>query len=117
MPILRGEVYFVQLGPTVGRELDSKRRPVVVISKDALNSKPLVVIVVPGGTWNGRRVHENEAVIDPSDANGLSNPTVFQCHQMRAIDHSRFDRPAVGVLTHDDLDLIEKAIRFCLDIT
>lgn len=116
MAILRGEVYFVQLGPTVGRELDAKRRPVVVISRDEINSKPLVVIVIPGGTWNGRRAFPNEVLIDPSATNGLSKPTVFQCHHIRAIDHARFDQPAVGALTVDDLDLIEDAVKYCVDI-
>ncbi len=40
MAIHRGDVYFVDLNPTVGREQAGKR-PVVVISNDLINSKPL----------------------------------------------------------------------------
>jgi mRNA interferase MazF len=47
MPIRRGEVYFVDLNPSVGREQQG-RRPVVVVSNDTLNGMPLVVTVVPG---------------------------------------------------------------------
>ena len=47
MAIHRGEVYFVDLNPTVGREQAGKR-PVVVISNDLINSKSLVVVVIPG---------------------------------------------------------------------
>lgn len=47
MPIRRGEIYFVDLGPTIGRE-QSGRRPVVVVSRDEINVQPLVVMVVPG---------------------------------------------------------------------
>lgn len=41
MPVRRGEVYFIELSPTVGRE-QSGRRPVVIVSNDGLNAKPLV---------------------------------------------------------------------------
>jgi mRNA interferase MazF len=47
MVVRRGEIYFVELGPTLGRE-QAGRRPVVVVSNDAINSKPLVIMVVPG---------------------------------------------------------------------
>jgi mRNA interferase MazF len=115
MAIFRGEVYFVRLGPTVGREINTKRRPVVVLSINDINSKPLVVLVVPGTTWTtGKRIHRNEVKIEPSATNGLSDPTLFQCHQLKAIDHSRFDQDPVGMLTSQDLDMIEKAVKLCL---
>ena len=47
MPVQRGEVYFVDLNPAIGRE-QRGRRPVVVVSRDSLNRLPLVVVVVPG---------------------------------------------------------------------
>ena len=43
----RGEIYFVTLDPVLGREQNG-RRPVLVVSIDAINSAPLVVTVVPG---------------------------------------------------------------------
>jgi mRNA interferase MazF len=43
----RGEIYFVDLNPVVGRE-QAGRRPVLVLSIDAINRVPLVVTVVPG---------------------------------------------------------------------
>ena len=43
--IRRGEIYFVNLNPTKGRE-QRGRRPVLVVSVDAINSQPLVVAVV-----------------------------------------------------------------------
>jgi mRNA-degrading endonuclease toxin of MazEF toxin-antitoxin module len=47
MNVRRGEVYFVDLHPASGRE-QSGRRPVLVVSNDTLNSRPLVVTVIPG---------------------------------------------------------------------
>jgi mRNA interferase MazF len=43
--IRRGEIYFVDLNPTKGRE-QAGRRPVLVLSVDAINKLPLVVTVV-----------------------------------------------------------------------
>jgi len=83
MAIFRGEIYFVCLGPTVGREINTKRRPVAVLSINDLNSKPLVVTVVPGSTWSGKRIFPTEAKIEPTETNGLSNPTLFLCTNSR----------------------------------
>jgi mRNA interferase MazF len=45
--IQRGEIYFVDLNPTKGREQAGKR-PVLVLSNDLINKLPLVVTVVVG---------------------------------------------------------------------
>ncbi len=45
--IRRGEIYFVDLDPIRGRE-QAGRRPVLVLSIDAINRLPLVVTVVIG---------------------------------------------------------------------
>ena len=45
--ISRGSIYFVNLDPTLGRE-QAGRRPVLVVSVDAINRQPLVVTVVVG---------------------------------------------------------------------
>jgi mRNA interferase MazF len=118
MHVRRGEVYFVELGPTRGRELDLKRRPVVVVSSDSINAKPLVVTVIPDKTRRpGKQVFLNEVQVQPSPTNGLQRPTVFECFQIKALDHSRFDRRPAGVLAWDDVSLIEEAIRLCLGLT
>lgn len=118
MPIFRGEVYFIQLGPTQGRELNSKRRPVVVLSVDEINTRPLVVVVIPGTSLktSGRTVYWNEVRIAPSTENGLTADTVFQCHQIKAVDHGRFTADPVGTLSDPDLDAIEQTVMLCLGL-
>ena len=117
MAIRRGEIYFVELGPTRGREIDLKRRPVLVLSVDAINSKPLVVTVIPGGTRRaGKRVYDTELQVAPSATNGLSGPTVFQCIQIKAIDHSRFDSPPAGELVPEDIQAVEEKVKACLGL-
>jgi mRNA interferase MazF len=43
MSIQRGEIYFVDLNPTKGRE-QTGQRPVLVLSTDAINRLPLVAM-------------------------------------------------------------------------
>ncbi len=115
--IRRGEIYFVELGPVRGKEIDDKRRPVVVLSIDFLNSKPLVVTVVPGtkaGNKPGR--YKNEVVVPATDANGLACDTILQCHQLKALDHTRFTSAAVGMLEEKHLVNVEHAVRFSLGL-
>lgn len=47
MAIQRGEIYFVNLNPVKGRE-QAGVRPVLVLSIDDINKRPLVVTVVVG---------------------------------------------------------------------
>jgi mRNA-degrading endonuclease toxin of MazEF toxin-antitoxin module len=116
-PIRRGEIYFVELGPVRGREIDEKRRPVLVLSINDLNSKPLVITVVPGTKAANKPVHFRNAVVVPATVtNGLAFETIFECHQLKALDHSRFTSPAVGALAEQHLVLVEDAVRYSLGL-
>ena len=118
MPIERGQVFFVELDPVVGREIGgNKSRPVVVLSINDINVKPLVVTVVPGTKAADKPDHyRNVVVVAPTKDNGLRMETIFQCHQVRAIDHRRFSLPAVGRLSGDDMRRIEDAVKFSLGL-
>lgn len=117
-PIRRGEIYFVELGPVCGKEIDDKRRPVLVLSINDLNSKPLVITVVPGTKAANKPLHFRNAVVVPvTVTNGLACDTIFQCHQLKALDHSRFTSPAVGALAEEHLVLVEDAVRYSLGLS
>jgi mRNA interferase MazF len=76
MAIQRGEIYFVDLNPTKGRE-QAGNRPVLVLSNDTINKLPLVVIVVVGTKGeNISRDYLTNVRISSSDS-GLSMETVF----------------------------------------
>ena len=116
MAIKRGEIYFVDLGPVVGREMNGgKRRPVVVLSLNDINRKPLVVTVIPGTTTASS--FRNVAHVAPSKRNGLNKDTYFLCHQVRALDHSRFRAPPVEILSSGDMDKIDTALKFTMGLS
>ncbi len=76
MAIHRGEIYFVDLNPTKGRE-QAGRRPVLVLSVDAINRLPLVATVVVGTKGkNLPRYFPTNVHISPEES-GLPLETVF----------------------------------------
>lgn len=87
--INRGQIYFVNLNPTQGRE-QAGYRPVLVVSSDAINLQPLVVTVVVGtDARNVPRDYPTNVRVAAKET-GLPMDTVFLCFQVRSIDHSRF---------------------------
>ena len=113
MPIHRGEVYFVDLNPTVGREQAGKR-PVLVISNDLVNSKPLVVVVVPGTRGSKIQLDYPGNVRVPKGEANLPEETIFLTFQIRALDHSRFREQPLGRLSQPYLEQLDKAVSWAL---
>lgn len=108
--INRGEIFFVDLGPPSGR------RPCVVLSINDINRKPLEVAVIPGTSWRpDKKFHSLTQVKVVADGkNGLTKDTLFKCHQIKSLDHSKFDQGPSGKLSADDLARIEKKVGFAL---
>jgi mRNA interferase MazF len=87
----RGEVWLVNLDPTVGAEM-RKVRPVVILSSDLLGRLPLR-IVVPLTDWKERYAAAPWMLrIDPDGQNGLDKPSSVDCFQPRSISIERFVR-------------------------
>src|SRR5438874_110596 len=87
--INRGNIYFVDLTPTKGRE-QTGRRPVLVVSSDAINRQPLVVTVVVGtDAANLPRDYPVNVRVTAAET-GLLHDTVFLCFQIRSLDPQRF---------------------------
>ena len=115
MTIRRGDIYFVSLNPTQGRE-QSGQRPVVVLSVDAINRLPLVVTVVVGTKGSNQRHDYTTNVRVAPEESGLTMETVFLCFQIRSLDGDRFpDRPS-GRLSTSALVRVESAVRSCLGL-
>jgi mRNA interferase MazF len=113
--IQRGEIYFVDLNPVKGRE-QSGRRPVLVLSVDAINKLPLVITVVVGTKGeNVLRDYPTNIRISASES-GLPVETVFLCFQIRSIDPNRFPKQPAGKISNETLIKIESAVRRCLGL-
>ena len=115
MAIRRGEIYFVNLNPVVGREQGGSR-PVLVLSSDHINQRPLVVTVVIGTKGSNVPVDFPSNVRVPAEESGLPMETVFLGFQIRSLDKSRFPDHAEGRLSGPYMKMVEEAVEFCLDL-
>ncbi len=115
MAIRRGDIYFVDLNPTQGRE-QAGRRPVLILSIDAINQLPLVVTVVVGtkGANISRDYPTNVRL--SAEESGLPLETVFLCFQVRSLDPNRFPAERGGHVTGASLSRVEDTIRYCLGL-
>ena len=104
----RGEIWDVNLDPTVGQEIN-KTRPAVVISTDALGKLRLKVII-PITAWrpefDGNRWHVK---IVPHPTNGLTKDSVADALQIRSVGLERFTK-CRGRLAALDLEEIAAAV-------
>ena len=93
--ISRGQIYFANLDPTRGRE-QAGRRPVLLVSADAINRQPLVIAVVVGtDAKNVPRDYPTNVRVSAKES-GLPMDTVFLCFQIRSLDPARFYDPRTG---------------------
>jgi mRNA interferase MazF len=115
MTIQRGEIYFVNLNPIQGRE-QSGKRPVLVLSIDAINKMPLVITVLIGTKGaNILQDYKTNVRVSPEES-GLPLETVFMCFQIRSISSERFPNSPAGKLTLEKLTEIEQAVKYCLGL-
>ena len=115
MPVHRGEIHLLNLNPVQGRE-QAGRRPVLVISTDAINRLPLVVTIVVGTKGeNVTRDYPTNVRVSTADS-GLPMETVFLCFQLRSLDPSRFVGPPAGKVSDAVLEKVEIAVRHCLGL-
>ena len=108
----RGEIYYADLNPTIGSEIN-KKRPVLIISNNANNKGSSTVTVLPI-TSNINKIYPFEAAVDHKKT-GLQNPSKIQCQQIRTISKLRITTAAVGKVDQHVLQQIEVALKLHLD--
>jgi mRNA interferase MazF len=119
--ISRGQIYFVNLTPTQGRE-QAGYRPVLVVSVDAINREPLVITVVVGtSAKNIPRDYPTNVRVTAKET-GLPTDTVFLCFQIRSLDPARFldskthRSSPVGTMPPLHMNEVENALRLVLGL-
>ena len=110
----RGEVWLINLDPTVGAEIQ-KTRPAVVVSDDAVGVLPLRVIV-PLTDWKDRyQVAPWMVRIEPANGNGLVKLSAADAFQVRSLAQERFVRQ-LGKLADEQMQVIARALAVVLAI-
>jgi len=113
--VSRGQIYFVDLSPTQGREQAGKR-PVLVVSVDAINRQPLVVTVVVGTDARNLPRDYPTNVRTKAAETGLPLDTIFLCFQIRSLDPSRFGSDPAGRMPPERMREVEMALRLTMGL-
>lgn len=110
----RGDVYYAELDPTQGSE-QGGTRPVVIVSRDALNaSAPIVVIVPLTGKENKRKTYPTHLEVRAGEG-GVDKDSVALCEQIRSISKSRL-KVRVGHLPASKVSLLNATLKITLDL-
>ena len=105
----RGEIYWVNLDPTLGAEI-KKRRPCLIISNDKGNCFGQTVIVIPL-TSNTEKIRSFEALVETPQQKSKAI-----CPQLRCIDKQRLLGNSFYTLTKEELMQVETALKVALAI-
>jgi mRNA interferase MazF len=90
----RGDVYWINLDPTIGAEI-KKTRPCVIISPDAANRSSPLVIIAPITRGNVEKVYFHEIFL-PSGTANLQHDSKIKVFQIRCVDKKRLSKSKVG---------------------
>jgi mRNA interferase MazF len=85
----RGEIWWVNLDPTVGVEL-RKTRPGVVLSTPQFDHLAIRLVVVLTSWQSHFHQHANKVLVPATPANGLRADSAGDVLQLRAVSTERF---------------------------
>lgn len=105
----RGDVYWVRLDPTDGKEIN-KTRPCLIISSDIANRSELIVVAPI--TSNVERIFSRIEVKISLDG----KPGKIIPRQMRSIDRTKRLGKKIGTVSSEEMKLVDDAIRLILGL-
>lgn len=110
----RGEIWEINLDPTVGAEIN-KSRPAVIVNRNSIGRLPLKIIV-PVTEWDERFARAAWHVpLVPNGTNNLDKKSSADTFQVRSVSHDRFVR-RIGDLSMTDMRRIDTALKISLNL-
>ncbi len=110
----RGEIWLINLDPTVGAEI-AKKRPALIVSADGVGKLPLRIIA-PITDWKSHYQLVPWMIQLPSDGtSGLDKVSSADCFQVRSISEKRMISK-IGRVTSEQLELAEYGLSVVLGL-
>ncbi len=110
---LRGDVWSVDLNPTIGREQAGKR-PALIVSADGFNKSQAELIVVLLITSRKKNIPLHVEVTPPEG--GLNIISYIKCEDICSISKERLTE-YMGTVSSEVMNRVQKILRLLLVIT
>lgn len=114
-PLLRGDVYLVNLDPIVGKEI-GKARPAVIIQNDIGNKFSPVTIIAPISSVKEITKPLPIMILLEKGEGGLNEESYVDCGQIRTIDKDKRLITKFGSLNKSKMNEIDKALKISLSL-
>lgn len=111
--ILRGDIFWVNLDPTLGTEI-KKKRPALVVSNNAANRRYQQITILPLTSQRTDKVEPFQVFLEANES-GLSKASKALAEQIRTISKQRLGKRA-GHVPPDLMKKINLAIQIHLDL-
>jgi len=107
--IKRGDIYYANLDPVVGRET-GKTRPVLVIQNDIGNMYSPTTIVAVLTEYSEKKASYPICVVVKKES-GIKKDSIVNLSQIRTIDKNRLITPKLGSLTPNLMSEVDEALK------
>ncbi|GJQ61010.1 MAG: endoribonuclease EndoA [Melioribacteraceae bacterium] len=112
-PLLRGDVYLVNLDPVIGKEI-GKARPAVIIQNNIGNKFSPVTIIAPISSVKEITKPLPIMIFLDENEGGLPAQSFVDCGQIRTIDKEQRLIKKYGSLDSQKMNEIDRAIKISL---
>jgi mRNA interferase MazF len=113
MEVKRGEVWVVNLDPTIGHEI-KKSRPAVIIQNDIGNKYSPITIIAPLTSQNLEKVYPIEVLLTPENSE-LEHESKVLLNQIRAVDKVRLVKK-IGKVNEEVMVQVDTALKISLGL-
>ncbi|AOZ91605.1 type II toxin-antitoxin system PemK/MazF family toxin [Paenibacillus crassostreae] len=114
MPILRGQIYWTDLGKGIGSE-QAGHRPVLIIQNNEGNRYSPTVIVAPITDAQKKYLPTHARVTLEQELAGIKKNSVVLLEQPRTIDKKRLGY-YIGTLSPENMSLVDDCILISLGL-
>jgi len=114
-PLLRGDVYLVNLDPIIGNEI-GKARPAVIIQNDIGNKFSPVTIIASISSVKEITKPLPIMIFLKKSEGGLSKDSYVDCGQIRTVDKDQRLISKFGTLNKNKMLEVDKALKVSLSL-
>ncbi len=114
-PLLRGDIYLVNLDPKIGKEI-GKARPAVIIQNDIGNKFSPVTIIAPISSVKEITKPLPIMIFLKKGEGGLPKDSYVDCGQIRTVDKDQRLITKFGTLDKTKMLEVDKALKVSLSL-